>query len=286
MYAYIYNDAPTGSDLLSYQAYATYPYGTPYSYSGTTTADGGTSYTTLPFNFDTSRVAPGNNVSVAVTAVNTVSGGSVTQSSAVTVLGHAAPALILQGQIVYLTSTATVTFQTPTDAFGQGPSGGTEAAASANPQMLGDPPGVPTAELDLDSITATGSSFITTTLRPFTDLPANDNPAQALPFQINVVVPALGDYSTTFFLHYSDEQDLPGALPPGSEMLPFTVEANVAADVTTWTVTAVPEPPTWVVASIGMIAILAVARCPVIRGCSAMHTSTAKTRASCASLRC
>ena len=252
VYAYVYNDAPTGSDALSYKVTTTYPYPSQYLYSGTKIADGGANYDTLPFRFDSSQVAPGN-YTVSVTGTNTVSGGSVTQSGTVSVLGHASPALIVQGQIVYLTSNAAVTFQTSNDVFGQAPPGGGEAAGSYAPQLLGDPPGVPTAELDLDSITAAGSPFITTTLSPIIDLPASDNPAQAVPFAVNVVVPGLGDYSTTFFLHYSDEQDLPGALPPGSEMLSFNVDANVAAGVTTWTVTAAPEPSSWLLLAAGAI---------------------------------
>ena len=110
---------------------------------------------------------------------------------------------------------------------------------------------MPTAELDLDSITAAGSPFLLSSLKPLTDFPANDDPAQALPFGITADVPALGNYSTTFFLHYSDEQDLPGALAPGSEFVSFNVDANVAADITTWTITAAPEPDALLLALFG-----------------------------------
>jgi hypothetical protein len=243
VYAVVYNQAPAGSGAAAYQAYATFPYGNSNSYVGSRAADGGAGYDTLPFNFDSSRVAPGTNIPISVTGTDTATGFSLTQSGSVTVLAHAAPALILQGQIVYLSSKNTVTFQTPTNNnFAESTPGGTPATASANPQMMGDPPGVPTDELDLDSITFSGSSAITTSLQPFTDLPANDDPAQAFGFQLNVNVPAWGDYLTTFTLHYSDEQDLPGAFAPGSELASFTVEADIESDVTTWTVTTVPEP--------------------------------------------
>lgn len=240
VYAYIYNQAPPGSETASYKAFATYPYGTPFSYTGTKLADGGASYITLPFAFDSSRVAPAIDIPISVTGINTTTGDSLTQSGTVTVLAHAAPALLLQGQIVYLTSKATVSFVT--DAFSQVAPSGTELPGGFNPGMLGDPPGLPTAELNLDSITTSGSPFITTTLSPFIELPANDNPAEALPFEIDVVTPNFGDYTTTFFLHYSDEQDLPGAAPPESELLSFTVEANLDAQHIHWTVTTVPEP--------------------------------------------
>jgi hypothetical protein len=252
IYAYLYNQAPLGSDTASYKVFATYPYGTPYSYTGTKIADGGASYVTLPFSFDSSQVAPANDIPISVTGINTATGDSLTQTGTLTVLAHAAPALLLQGQIVYLTSNAKVTFQT--DAFSQVAPNGTELLGGFNPGMLGDPPGVPTAELDLDSITTSGSALITTTLKPFIDLPANDNPAESLPFQINVDVPAPGNYTTTFSLHYSDEQDLPGAAAPGSEMVSFTVDANVGANVINWTITAVPEPSSCQLAAAGVTA--------------------------------
>jgi hypothetical protein len=113
-------------------------------------------------------------------------------------------------------------------------------AASANPQMLGDPPDVPTAELDLDSISSAGSPYITTTLTTFTDMPPEDL-ADDEPFQINADVPGPGDYSSTFTLHYSDEQDLPGTDIPGAQVAYFTVDADVNPDTTTFTIEA-PEP--------------------------------------------
>jgi hypothetical protein len=120
--------------------------------------------------------------------------------------------------------------------------------------MIGDPPpGVPTAELDLDSVITSGSPDIVSTLQPFTDLPSDDDPAEGDPFQIDAFVPALGDYSTTFTLHYSDEQDLPGADAPGSETASFTVSVDATAAEFDWTVSAVPEP-----ASIGLIALATV----------------------------
>ena len=65
--------------------------------------------------------------------------------------------LVVQGQVVYLTTKAAVTLQTPTtDAFAQGAPTGTELSGGFNPGMLGDPPNVPTAELDLDSVSSTG----------------------------------------------------------------------------------------------------------------------------------
>jgi hypothetical protein len=94
IYAYIYNQAPSGSDTASYKAFATYPYGTPYSYTGTKIADGGASYVTLPFTFDSSQVAPARDIPISITGINTATGDFLTQSGTVTVLAHAAPALL------------------------------------------------------------------------------------------------------------------------------------------------------------------------------------------------
>jgi hypothetical protein len=239
--ANIYNDAPTGSSPLNFQVTTTYPYPSPYSYSGTLAADGGTSYITLPFSFDSSKVAPANNIPISVTGLNTVSGGSVTQTSNVTVLAHAAPALVVGGQMINFTSNPTGSDPNASN-FTEPASGGTEAAASADPAMIGDPPpSIPTAELDLDSITSSGSPYITTTLQPFTDLPSNDDPSQGDPFQLNANAPALGDYVTTFTLNYSDEQDLPGAYAPGSETAYFTVNVDFTPGMSDWTITLCPS---------------------------------------------
>ena len=98
---------------------------------------------------------------------------------------------------------------------------------------------------------------MTTTLHTFSDLLANDNPAEALPFEIDAFVPGVGDYTTTFTLHYSDEDDLPGAAAPGSEELSFTVEANVSDSVTDWTITTVPEPSTIALLTLGALGLFA-----------------------------
>ena len=86
--AFVFNQAAFGSDTASYTVYATYPYGTPFSYSGTKAADGGTGFVTLPFNFDSSKVAPGNSIPISVTGTDTATGASITQSGTVTVLAQ------------------------------------------------------------------------------------------------------------------------------------------------------------------------------------------------------
>jgi len=248
IYDYVYNDALTGSDTGHYQAAMSYasPGAVTYTsigyvYTGSKIADGGTSYVTLSFPLDTSNFAAGT-AAVSITNTDTDTGGTLTQGGQFTVLAHAAPAIYVQGQIVPLSSSTVVKFQAPTNNFSQAPPAGTEFGASADAQMLGDPPpDVPTAELDLDSVSGQGSSYITTTLAPFTDLPSDDNPGDGDPFEIDANVPALGDYNTVFNLTYSDEQDLPGADAPGSQTASFDVDADVTAATTYWTIT-VPEP--------------------------------------------
>lgn len=121
---------------------------------------------------------------------------------------------------------------------------------------------MPTAELDFDAISSFGSPDITTTLATFTDLPSNDDPAQGLPFQINFLVPLLGDYSTTFLLYYSDEQDLPGADLPGSELASFNVNVDVTATTAYWTITTdtVPEPNALALTALGICTLIRFAR--------------------------
>jgi hypothetical protein len=250
IYAYVYNYAPPGSDAGAYKVTAAYGYefsSSLGSYMGTKAADGGASYVTLPFGLKTLSVSPGT-VPVQVTLTNRVTDQSLNQTGQVTVLAHAAPGLYFQGKIVPLVGKPAVIEVPPAaDAFCQAPPAGTEGTGGGfAPQMLGDPPGEPTAELDLDSISSFGSPFITTTLTPFTDLPSNDNPAQSIPFRVNFCVPRAGDYNTTFLLHYSDQQGLPGADPPGSELASFNVNVDVTSKTYTAIITtdAVPEPGT------------------------------------------
>ena len=258
--ANLYNLAPVGSPATIAQVTAVYGFGNPASlggYLGPVTATGGASFLTLPFPLSTSNLSPGI-FPFQVTTINKSTGGSSAQSGQFIVLAHAKPALFVQGQIIPLSTPAVISFAAPVFAEA---SGGTEAAGGGyNPTMLGDPPpDVPTAELDLDAVSSFGSPYITATLAPFIDLPANDDPAQGLPFQINFLVPSLGDYNTTFLLHYSDEQDLPGADLPGSELASFNVNIDVTATTAYWTITTdtVPEP--------NALALTALAICTLIR---------------------
>jgi hypothetical protein len=263
IYAFLYNFAPVGSPATIAQVTAVYGFGNPASlggYLGPVTATGGATFLTLPFPLSTRNLGPGI-FPYQVTAINKSTGGSSTQSGQFTVLAHAKPALFVQGQIIPLSTPAVISFTA--NVFAEA-SGGTEAASGAyNPTMLGDPPpGVPTADLDLDAVSSFGSPYITTTLAPFTDLLSNDDPSQGLPFQISFQVPSLGDYSTTFLLHYSDAQDLPGADLPDSELASFNVNLDVTATTAYWTITTdtVPEPNALALTALGICTLIHFAR--------------------------
>ena len=247
--AYVFNNAPFGSSPGSYQITAAYGNGYAngfgYYYTGTQPANGGTvSSAPATFSLNTANIAPGV-VPVAVTLNNTgPGGGSITQGGQFTVLAHAAPALYLAGAPVSLSSRNVITFQTTVVAhvFGEASPAGTEAGGGAySPQMLGDPPGEPTARLDLDSFSSFGSPNITTTLTPVNNLLSTDTPGTGESFNIFVQAPANGNYdttfNTTFVVHYSDEQDLPGADSPGSEEAAFNVNVDIYGTTAYWTIT-------------------------------------------------
>jgi len=263
--AYVYNFAPYGGATLYYQVTAAYGanYATAfdYYYTGTLAANGGASPTPpATFDLDTANLSPGT-VPVLVTGSNTVSGGTVQLGGQMTVLAHASPAIYINNQIVPLTSGNVITFRS--NSFAESTPGGTEASGSANPQMLGDPPtGVPTADLDIDSVSSFGSSAITSTLTPTNDLLSTDTPGTGEFFQINALFPTNQDYdSTTFLVRYSDEQDLPGADAPGSELAEFQVNAELDGTNVDWTVTTdVPEPTTTALVLTGLICCLLVCR--------------------------
>jgi hypothetical protein len=252
--AYIYNEAPYGSDPANYSVYAAFPYGMSGTYLGTRAADGGAGYDALPFTFDTSQTAPGSQ-HITVTATDRDTGGTLTQGGDVEVLAHGVPAFVIGGNVVQLGSRFVE--QAPVEPWVEplafGATGGGEFFAASAPGIIDDPM-APTAELDLDSITAFGDPQITITLQPFTDHIASDDPANAVPFEIDVDASVPGTYFAEFELNYSDEQDLPGAFSPGSEHGYFAVEVTVTPDGVTGGIV-VPEPRTLGIAATGMIAV-------------------------------
>jgi hypothetical protein len=255
--AQIYNEAAPGSDPVNYSVFATFPYGSSGTYFGSKAADGGSGYVILPFSFNSGLVSPGSQ-SISVTATDTGTRGSLTQSGSVTVLAHAVPAFNIGGNVVQLSSRPVVAQEPGVDPLAFGATGGGESFAAGAPNVINDPV-APTAGLDLDSITAFGDSQITLSLTPFTDLPANDNPAFGDPFQIQVDGSVPGVYFTDFELNYSDEQDLPGADATGSEHGYFGVQVTVTAGGVTGAIV-VPEPGSCRLFVLGLVPLFLLVR--------------------------
>jgi len=242
---FIYNKAPPGSDAGNFTVAAAYapPNASGYTnfnyyYSGTKLADGGSGYLTASFPLNTSGFE-GGNVAVTTTLTDTATGGSITQGGQFTVLDHASPGIYLQGQVIPLSSKTVVKFQTPDTNVD---TSALELGGVSTASAMGMQGRSPTAELDLDSITESGSPDIASTLAPFDDLPSDSDPSEGTPFNLDFDADP-GDYNATFYLFYSDEQDLPGADTPGSQLAMFNVDVNVEPGVADWTVTTdVPEP--------------------------------------------
>jgi len=248
--AQIYNEAAPGSDAVNFSVYASFPYGNSATYSGSRPADGGSGYLSLPFAFNSGLVNPGSNA-VSVTATDTGTGGSLTQSGSVLVLAHGVPAFNIGGNVIQLSSRPVAAQEPSVDPLAFGATGGGEFFAAGAPNLINDPV-APTAGLDLDSITAFGDSRITLTLTPFTDLAANDDPAFGDAFQIQVDGSVPGVYFTDFELNYSDEQDLAGADAVGSEHAYFGVQVTVTADGVTGMMM-VPEPGSCGLLGLGLL---------------------------------
>lgn len=224
--AYIYNTAAYGADPLNYSVYESTPYGNSPAITGTKLADGGSSYITQPFNFDSSFLNYGANT-IDVTLTDSVSGQQISQTASVTVLEHAQPAFFVNGTVIQLASQP----QPPAaesplaDPYAFGATGGGEFASAATPALIADPlPNTPADAMNLDSVTASGDSEITITLPDFTNLPPDD-PAMSPPWSIDVATAKTGLFNTDFELNYSDQQNLPGADAPGSEHAYFLVTA-------------------------------------------------------------
>lgn len=248
-----------GTGTGTYQLTATY--GTnAVSLGGYTGTLPPNTYSENIFPVATGSLTPGT-YPVSATLRDTTPGATapnITSASSFTVLAHAMPAIYYQGKQLQLAPLSTSPAPT-SDAFSQAPPAGTEMGGSADAQMLGDPaPDVPTAELDLDSISEFGSPYIVTTLQPFTDLPSDDDPSEGVNFAINVDTTTLGDYDSTFVFTFSDEQDLPGAYAPGSETATLEVNVDLTADMDYWTLTAdvpIPEPGGMLIGSVMMVGL-------------------------------
>jgi hypothetical protein len=252
--AFVYDTAATGSDPVSYSIFASFPYGDSAIAYGSKDADGGSGYVLVPYSFDTSQVDPGT-YAVSVTATDTGTSGSLTQSANVIVLDHANPGFVIGGHVVNLSSTPPPVQEPPVDPLAFGATGGGESFSAAAPNLIGDPI-APTGALDLDSITVFGDPQISITLAPFDDLAANDDPAYGKPFQVIVDGSVPGTYFTIFELNYSDDDEVPGAYADGSEHGYFAIRAEVTESGVTGGFV-VPEPSTVALLAAGVAPLLA-----------------------------
>ena len=242
---YVYNKAPTGSDVLNYSIYESTPYGDTSPIVGTKAADGGASSNFQRFSFDSRYLAYGSNT-ISVTLTDTGNNATITQNGEVQVLEHAQPSFYINNTVVNMSKVPEEppAAEPTADPLAFSATGGGESAAFAAPSVIGDPlPNTPAGELDLDSITVSGDPQISITLQPFTDLPP-DNPADSPNWSVNVDTTKAGFFNTLFELNYSDEQDLPGADAPGSEHAYFELSAEVPTDNsdTATVYIVVPEP--------------------------------------------
>jgi hypothetical protein len=261
--AYIYNVAPAGSDTLNYSVYVATPIGNSSTIPGAQAADGGASYAQQNFVYNTTNAPLGNN-QLSVIATDTVSQEQITQSGSIQVLQRGVLGFYFAaGNVVPLsTQPQPPAADNPVaDPYAFGATGGGETASAATPPQLDNdpPPGTPTDELDLDSITAIGDPEISITLQPFTDLPPDD-PSASPSWMIDIDTTNPGTYYTDFELNYSDEQDVGGADAPGSEHGYFGVYADVTAvsptedDWSVWLV--VPEPASFSILFVAPLILL------------------------------
>jgi hypothetical protein len=129
--------------------------------------------------------------------------------------------------------------------------------------MLGnDPPGVPTAGMALNWITSSGDPQITSNFSTFANLAplpdGDENPADGDPFTVQYDTTHPGTFSKTFWLGFSDEQDLSGADAPGSYVAELLYTATVASDgSSTYEVDLVPEPSTLALLGLSALSLLA-----------------------------
>jgi len=230
---------------VGYSIYATYPSASGSTAPGSIAPGVIPALATRPVIFNPFVPTQPGSYTVTATATDTYTGASLTLNQDVTVLSHGEFGWLNgTGQIVPLPSTpvsdqdlAAPPHITPESV---GATGGGETYASKSIDVVGDPASFG-AGLDLDSVTASGDPEISVTLTNYTDLPDDENPAHAMSFQILIDGSVTGTYFTVFELHYSDEQDLPGADAPGSEHQYFGVYADVmSTNVTAFFV--IPEP--------------------------------------------
>jgi hypothetical protein len=226
----VFNDAPAGSDDLNYSLYYTLPNGTfTVPVTGTRAADGGAGYDPWTYTFNSAGAPYGpNNFSVTAAGQPGTLHSPKSAGLAVQVLNHVFPAQWINGKEIDIRETSVPVQEPSPDPLAFGATGGGETAALAAPGIVGDPL-VPTADMDLDSVSWTGSDKINTDLLPTHNVVADDSPSAGIPWQIFINRTEPGHFTKTFTLRFSDE-DIPGGLPPNSMTARLFVFFDVYAD--------------------------------------------------------
>lgn len=242
VYGYIYNEAPAGSDDLNYSIYYDLPGGgTSTAAMGTKTADGGATFDTYRYDFDSSLAQFGDNVfTIHAAGQQGTLHSPQAQQVTVEVVNHVVPAMWIQGVEVHIDEAHHAAHEPDVDPLAFGATGGGESFAAGCPHIIGDPT-VPTAALDLDSISSEGDAQITTDLAPVSNVTASDDPLSGIAWHIFVDGSTHGQFSKIFTVRFSDE-DIPGASPTGSVVAYLEILANVDGNGVTGSIEIVPEP--------------------------------------------
>jgi hypothetical protein len=234
-YVYVTNTAAAGSSNLNYTLTQRFPNGGQVSVTDTLAPGARTVWTNT---FDTTPYPPSSPPGYVYPIVSTVSDTNAANNpqsatNYISIDAHARPYLYFQGNYFDLTQAPVIPLEPIFAPLAFGATGGGESVAVAAPAVIGDPVEA-AAELDLDTVSNAGSSYVNTDLAAFTDLtpdydltgpPAASN---SHPFTIYVSRAAPpGVYTNTFYLGFSDENDLAGANAPGAVQGSFTVITTV-----------------------------------------------------------
>jgi hypothetical protein len=247
IYADVYNLAATGSDPLNYSLHYTLPGGsvTP-TVNGSLPADGGAHPDTWQYDFNSTGFAFGPyGFSATATGQTGALQSPKTRSLTVNVLDHVTPGMWLNGKLYDIRENKPPAQAPSPDFLAFGATGGGESVSLAAPNIIADPL-VPTANMDIDSVTWIGDGQITGDLGITHNIIADDTPTAGVPWQVTIKRDMLGYHETIFTLKFSDE-DIPGGDGTASMTARIRVFGTVAADgsfqggvVPLW----IPEPST------------------------------------------
>jgi hypothetical protein len=188
--AYVWNNAPAGSNSLNYSiSYANFA-GTSTASNSSISANGGLAGDLWNIPFNSAGAAFGTTNVITTVADPNASNSPQISQTAITVLDHARPDFFLNwaNQVVAIIGNApqpivdNVIVQQP-DLNPEQQAAGGDHIAIATPGVIGDPL-VPPAGLALNYVDSIGDPLITTDLTPFANLPADDNPADADRFHV------------------------------------------------------------------------------------------------------